>query len=178
MNNSYLSVSKPDKKLNIIQVRVKSTDELFAKEFNDKLVANVNEFYIQTKTKKSLQNVSILQTQTDSVKRALNGAIHSTLTVADATPNLNISRQLLREPAQRSQFTADANKVLLTELVKNLELTKMALRRETPLIQIIDAPIIPLEIDKLSKFIALWAGGVIGGGLCIFALILKKIARI
>ena len=47
----YLTVDKPDKKLSLTSVKVKSTDPLFAKAFTEDLVANVNAFYIQTKTR-------------------------------------------------------------------------------------------------------------------------------
>ena len=40
------------------------------KAFNDNIVKNVNDFYIQTKTKIEFQNVQILQHQTDSVRNA------------------------------------------------------------------------------------------------------------
>ncbi|RYY06231.1 MAG: lipopolysaccharide biosynthesis protein, partial [Sphingobacteriaceae bacterium] len=55
INDKILTVTKPDKKLNIIQVDVVSKNELFSKIFNDRLVQTVNNFYAQTKTKKSYQ---------------------------------------------------------------------------------------------------------------------------
>jgi uncharacterized protein involved in exopolysaccharide biosynthesis len=45
----------------------------------------------------------------------------------------------------------EMNRAILEELVKNLELAKISLRRETPLIQTIDQPILPLEKKKVSK---------------------------
>lgn len=51
INNGFLEVDKPDKKLNIIEVSVKAPDELFAKAFNEHLVKTVNDFYLQTKQK-------------------------------------------------------------------------------------------------------------------------------
>ena len=65
IKKNNLFVVKSDKKLSIIEVDVKSKDEFFAKIFNNQIVRTVNEFYIQTKTKKSLQNVKILQQKTD-----------------------------------------------------------------------------------------------------------------
>ena len=55
INKSFLEVTKPDKKLSIIKVSFKSQDEIFAKSFTDKLVENVNDFYVNTKTKKSVK---------------------------------------------------------------------------------------------------------------------------
>lgn len=154
INKNYLAVGKPDKKLSIIKVDVKTSDELFSKEFNDRLVRNVNNFYLQTKTKKSLNNVTILQHKVDSVRNVMNGAIYTAAAVSDATPNLNPTRQTQRiAPIQRSQFTAESNKAILSTLVQNLELTKMALLKETPLIQLVDRPVYPLIKSSYNKIL-------------------------
>ncbi|MCZ4242920.1 Wzz/FepE/Etk N-terminal domain-containing protein [Pedobacter punctiformis] len=186
LNKNYLVVTKPDKKLSTIQVDVKAKDELFAKAFNDELVKNVNEFYVNTKTKKTLQNVKILQLKTDSVRSVMNGAIYTAVAVADATPNLNPTRQVQRvAPVQKAQFSAETNKVILSEMAKNLEMTKMALLKETPLIQVIDQPIYPLEKKKLGYLKGIVLGGILAGILTVMYLsissflqnILKKDSR-
>ncbi|MEJ7691781.1 lipopolysaccharide biosynthesis protein [Daejeonella sp.] len=174
INQSYLSVSKPDKKLSIIKVAVNSKDEFFAKAFNNQIVQNVNDFYVQTKTKKALENLAIIQRQTDSVRNVLSGAIYQTAAIADATPNLNPTRQILRAPAQRSQFNAEANKAILTQLVQNLELAKLSLRKETPLIQVIDQPVMPLDKDKFGKLKSMIIGGLLAGILIVGFLISRR----
>ncbi|WP_285009898.1 lipopolysaccharide biosynthesis protein [Pedobacter faecalis] len=159
INTKHLSVAKPDKKLSIIKVMFKSREERFAKLFNDRLVQNVNDFYIQTKTKKSLDNVLILQAKADSVRAVMEGAIYSAVKVTDLTPNLNPTRQVQRSaPLQRAQFSAETSKAILSELVKNLEMSKLALLKEKPLIQIVDSPILPLPQEKIG----LLTGGVFG----------------
>lgn len=179
INKNILSVTKPDKKLGTIQVDVKSNDEIFSKKFNDELVRNVNEFYISTKTKKTFQNVKILERKTDSVRRVMNGAIYTAVQVADETPNLNPTRQVQRvAPAQKAQFSAETNKAILASLVQNLELTKMSLLKETPLIQVIDYPIYPLRKDKLGKAKGIVYGGILGGFLICFILILRRLVKI
>jgi len=175
---NYLNVARPDKKLSVIKTTVSSQDEFFAKAFNEQIVENVNDFYIQTKTKKSLQNVTILQQKADSVRAAMNGAIYTAAAVADATPNLNPTRQIQRiAPVQRSQFSAETNKAILEELVKNLEMSKMTLRKETPLIQVVDEPVFPLESQKLAKSKGIMIGGVFSILVIIFVLVLKKMYR-
>jgi len=178
INTGYLKVLKPDKKLGIIRVDVSAGDESFAKVFNDQIVKNVNDFYIQTKTKKSLDNIAILQQKTDSVRSVLNGAIYTAAIVADETPNLNPTRQVQRiAPIQRSQFNAETNKIVLSELVKNLEMSKMGLLKETPLIQVIDQPIFPLYMERFGKAKGIILGGIILGFLTVMFLILKKIFK-
>lgn len=173
-----LSLTKPDKKLSIIKVDVKSVDEIFAKRFNEELVKNVNDFYVETKTKKSLSNVAILQRKTDSVRAVMNGEIYSAAVVADATPNLNPTRQVQRAaPVQRAQFSAETNKAVLGEMVKNLEMSKMALLKETPLVQVVDEPVYPLYKERLGKAKGIVIGGVIFGFLTVFILLLRAVIK-
>lgn len=170
-----LSVDKLDKKLSIISVKIKSKDEIFSKYFTEILVKNVSDFYVETKTKKSLQNVNILQHQTDSVRRQLNGAISGVASSMDANPNANPSRLMLKVPSQRRQVDVQANTAILTELVKNLELSKVSLRKETPLIQVIDYPILPLQVEKINKVLAAVVGIAVFMFFTILFLIVKRL---
>nr|WP_121270550.1 Wzz/FepE/Etk N-terminal domain-containing protein [Pedobacter schmidteae] len=178
VNKNYLKVGKLDKKSSIIKVDVSSEDQAFAKAFADEIVSSVNRFYIETKTKKALQNVNILQHKTDSVRRVMNGAIGTAAAIVDATPNLNPARQAQRiAPVQKSQFSAETNKAVLGELIKNLELSKITLLKETPLIQVVDQPILPLEVERVGKGKGIFLGGILGGFLTIVALIIKRIFK-
>lgn len=178
INNNYLKVSKPDTKLNIIKVVVTSKNEVFSKMFNDELVKNVNDFYVQTKTKKSVANVNILQQKVDSVRKVMNGAIYSSSAIADATPNLNVTRQVQRAaPIQRSTFNAETNKTILAELVKNLEMSKMSMLSEAPLIQVVDQPVYPLEKEKLSFIKGIVLGFFIFSCLSVVVLLVKRVLK-
>jgi len=179
IRKNYLSVSKPDKKLSKIQVDVKSTDELFSKRFNEAIVANVNDFYLQTKTKKAAQNVAIMQHKVDSVRAVMNGAIYTAVAITDATPNLNPTRQIQRAaPAQRAQYSAEANKAVLGSLLQNLEASKLTLMKETPLLEIIDQPILPLNKTRFGKLKGLILGGILFGFLSMLYLIINKLIKV
>ena len=169
-----LLVDKVDKKLSIVTVSVKSEDQLFSKYFAEVLVSEVSAFYIDTKIKKSTQNVSILQHQTDSVRKELNLALLGVAQYVDATPNANSLRQQLRVPTQRRQVDVQADQAILTELVKNLELSKISLRKETPLIQIIDKPILPLYKERVGKIKGFIIGGFLAGFLIVAYLSVKR----
>ncbi len=175
IDKNYLTVTKPDKKLSIISVQVKSKDELFAKQFTDKIVENVNDFYVQTKTKKSFENLQILQKQADSVRRVLNYSIGGAAAAVDANPNANPALQILRVPSQRRQVDVQASSAIYGEVVKNLEIARISLRKETPLIQIVDKPILPLDKVKVGKIKGAFIGLFIGGFLSVFFLLGKKI---
>ncbi|MEN5058236.1 lipopolysaccharide biosynthesis protein [Sphingobacterium kitahiroshimense] len=160
-----LVIDKIDKKSSIIKVEINAKNEQFAKSFNEVLVSTVNNFYVKTKTKKSLDNIAILQTKTDSVRAAMNGNIATAAVITDATPNLNPTKLAQRLiPTQKSQFSAETNKAILGQLVQNLEMSKMNLLKEAPLIETIDEPIYPLQVYKFSK-----AKGIIFGVvICVF----------
>ncbi len=173
-----MTIGRIDRKMNIVKVDIKSGDELFAKAFNKQLVQTVNEFYLQTKTKRSLDNIAILQHKTDSVKGVMTGSIYRAAQVVDITPNLNPTRLSQRTaPIQTAQASADVNKNILSQLVQNLELSKIALQKETPLIQVVDEPILPLDKEELGKKKALVLGGLSGGIFILFLLVVVKVVK-
>ncbi len=159
---SNLSIKQRDKRLGIIDAIVTSPNEQFSKKFVEVLVEVVSRFYIETKTKKTAYNVSILQRQADSIRYQLNSAIGGVALGLDATYNLNPAMSASRLQSQKRQIDVQANTAILIELTKNLELAKISLRKETPLIQVIDYPILPLEKQKLSKRKGAITGGMIG----------------
>jgi hypothetical protein len=172
---NLLSVAKVDKKLSILKVTVNSEDEIFSKAFTEAIVTEVSNFYVETKTKKSKANVAILQFQVDSIRNQLNSAISGVAQSNDDVPNLNVSRQILRSSGQQRQIDVQANTAILTELVKNLEVSKLSLRKETPLIQIIDKPILPLPVEKFGKVKGILLGGFLAGFLVVMGLILRRV---
>jgi hypothetical protein len=165
---NYLSVEHLGR-LSLFRVEVRSIDEDFSKLFNEQIVKTVNDFYIQTKIFRSAENIKLIQHQVDSINIALNGAMYRVASSTDVTINANPARQVLHLPSQRSQVQAENNRAMLNELVRNLELTKMALRKETPLIQIIDGPVFPLEKRRDSRAHAIGIGASIGAMLAIVA---------
>jgi hypothetical protein len=177
ITKNNLFVDKLDKKLSIITVKVESKNEVFSKYFTEILVRTVSDFYISTKTKRSAQNVNILQHQTDSVRRELNSAITGVATTSDVNPNPNPALQIIRVPSQRKQVDVQADIAILTELVKNLELSKMSLRKETPLIQIIDSPILPLEKSHIGYILGIFLGGIIGFFLAVAGITFRKVFK-
>lgn len=159
VKRNILKFDNLDKNKSIVKIDVVSVNEVFAKEFNEALVKVVNNFYIETKTKKTMDNISILQQKTDSVKSVMNSAISTAAITLDNTPNLNPTRQSIRAvPSQRSQFSVETNKSVLEQLTQNLELAKMSMMKESPLIQIVDEPIYPLQKNGISfvKYLGLF----------------------
>jgi len=174
LSKAGLAVGQKDKKISIIDIDVSSTNELFAKYFCEALAKEVGQFYVETKSKKARMNMAILERQVDSIRRELNGAITGVAVANDNTFNLNPALNVRRAPSARRQVDVQANTAILTELVKQAELAKVTLRKETPLIQVIDRPILPLPKERFGKGKGIILGGFIGGFLIVLFLIVRR----
>ena len=177
LSKTGLSVGQKDKKISIITIDVNSTNELFSKYFTEALVKEVSDFYVATKSKKARMNMDILERQTDSIRRELNGAITGVAVANDNTFGLNPAMNVRRAPSARRQVDVQANTAILTELVKQTELAKVTLRKETPLIQVIDQPILPLKKEKFGKAKGIVLGGVLAGFLIVIVLLVRRILK-
>nr|WP_315177789.1 lipopolysaccharide biosynthesis protein [uncultured Flavobacterium sp.] len=172
-----LSVGQRDKKIAIINIDMSSTNELFALYFIEALVKQVSDFYVATKSKKARINMDILERQTDSIRRELNGAITGVAIANDDTFGLNPAMNVRRAPSARRQVDVQANTAILTELVKQTELAKVTLRKETPLIQVIDSPILPLKKEKFGRLKGLVLGGFLVVFFTVFVLIIRRFLK-
>lgn len=170
-----LAVGRIDKKLSIVSASMMSEDEAFAKCFIEQLTINGIEYYINYRSKKSRENVAILQHQFDSVRQVLSGNIVSAATTTDL--NVNPTRQIVRAGIQNKQIDIQANGQLYGELLKQLELSKIALQKETPFIEIIDRPRYPLEMTKMGRLKGGMLFAIVGGLVCCVFLLGRRAYR-
>jgi uncharacterized protein involved in exopolysaccharide biosynthesis len=175
--NSKIVIGPKDKKSSILALSIKSKNELFCKLFCEQLLKETSDFYIETKSKKARLNVNILQRQVDSVRIELNNAITGVATATDNVYNLNPAFNLKKTPSTKRQFDVQVNTAILTQLVTQLELSRVSLRKETPLVQLIDRPILPLEKEKLGKLKSMILGGILAGFSTVLYLLLGRIYK-
>jgi uncharacterized protein involved in exopolysaccharide biosynthesis len=168
-----LVISKLEKKVDIVSINVQSKDQLFAKFFAENLAKTVTDFYIETKTSKSRKDCNILQKRVDSVTSELNAAMSGRAKELDQ--NFGIIRQQAAVPRLRNELKVQMLSALYSELVKNLEFSKLSLMREAPLIQIIDRPILPLEFNRVNRLISTLFGIIIFGLSTLLILGIKKV---
>jgi len=172
-----LSIAQKDKKVSITSIEVVSENENFSKVFCENLVKEISDFYIETKSKKARLNVEILQRQADSIRGELNGAITGVAVEMDNVYNLNPAFNVRSTPSKKRQVDVQANTAILTQLIAQLELSKVTLRKETPLIQVIDKPILPLEKEKVGKLKSLILGGFLAGFLTVLYLVFGRLYK-
>jgi len=152
-----------------------SENEIFAKAFVIQLVNEATSFYIGIKTKRSQHTVDNLQAKADSIEQLLNRKTYTYAMEQDV--NLNPVRKVATVNSEMVSRDKVVLQTMFSEVVKNLELSKMAMAQETPVIQIIDAPILPLMVQKLGITKGIVIGGIVAGFLCVFALTGIRIYR-
>jgi hypothetical protein len=160
-----LSIDKRKKDVDIINITFLNEDELFAKLFTEMLIDIVSEFYIQTKTKNTKINLAMMEARADTVRREYEKALIDQAIYSDE--NMSPSRQIVRVEQQKIQTTIQLTGSTYAELTKNIEILKLDLAQQTPLIQVIDTPIMPLEIQSLGKIKGIILGGFLGGFLIV-----------
>ena len=174
IKKNYLLVDKPSRKTTILEIGFNHKSEKLAKNFNHNLVKIVNQFYNETKTLKTGSNLKILQRQSDSVKNILDTSIMILAEIDQRIPNPNPITKVSLVPYQKAMIDVQANSAIYQELLKQLELAKVTHRNKTPLIQIIDEPIYPLENSRWKLFKTLIYGLCFGFGFSILLLSIRR----
>ncbi len=174
LDEDKFQVIQKDKRYSIFNIDIVNDDELFAKMFCESLAEEVSNFYIDTKSRKAKINYEILKKQTDSVRNELNQSILNTSKSTDNIFNLNPSLNIKSAPIRQRQVDVQANTAILTQLVAQLELSKVNLRKETPLIQIIDSPFLPLNKIAPSKITYSIIGALVAFILASFLILILK----
>lgn len=168
VRDKVLDVSKPDKKQGFIHVACVHGDRKLAIRLSEVMINTVTDFYIESLTKKARKNLDVLKSESDSVQRELNRNLALTASLSDL--NVNPLKQVLKTEQNRAVIDLQISMAVFGELVKNLQLAEIGLRKQTPLITVIESPVYPLEKVGLGLFKLLAIGMILGLGVAVFLL--------
>jgi len=176
IKSNVLTIARKDKKLSFVNVNFSSENEFFSKLFEEKLMEVTYRFYKETKTAQSRANVNMMQAKADSIKHLYESSLYRSAGYSQV--NINQALSFAAVPKLKQENNAQLYATVYTEVLKNLETLKLDMARETPIVQIIDTPRFPLDIERLGKGKAMATGGALGGFLIVFyllgAMFLKK----
>lgn len=167
IKGAYLKVQLTPKTQNVIGVSFKSQDELFSEAFAQKLVSTVNSYYIQTKTKKAAAEVALLEQKASQYKSSMSSEMYEVASGYDDAPYANPNRQVLRVEPQRKQVDAKISGEIYGGLVQQLEMSRTVLQKQMPLIQIIEEPVLPLNVTGPNLIMAVVLGAFVAGFLAL-----------
>jgi len=158
---------------NIITLSYCSVNEEFAKAFVEALIEQMSKMYITHQTAQASNSLSFLTSRSDSVFMELEIAEEEFANVKDINQRIVKASGRLKE-LQLMRRVEVLNAMYL-EIVKNLEISKITLLNQTPIIQIIDKPLLPLQIEKKSKSTLGLLGFFLGGFLSLSFFVLRKL---
>lgn len=155
-----LDVYKPDKKLSLVHVNVTHENKYIAQALTESIVQNTTEYFLETITSKARKNLQVLQNQRDSAQDYLSAALRRNAGARDAMVNpLFQSGQVDQYETYVDLQIANA---LFVEIAKNLTLAEIGLRKQTPLIQVIERPNFPLKRSGLEWYEWMGLGALVG----------------
>jgi len=161
IKSNALTVIRKDKKISIVNIDFRSIDEQFSKLFLEELMEQTYQFYKETKTSQARANVNMVQHTADSIKALYEGALYKGAGYSQV--NINPALQFAAVPRIKQENNAQLYGTVYAEVLKNLETLKLDMARETPIVQMIDEPRLPLQKDKLGKGKGIIMGGILGG---------------
>ena len=166
VTKEVLDVYKPDKKLSLVYVNTIHENKYFAQAFTEAIVANTTSFFLESITAKARVNLEVLQNQRDSAGVALKAAIQRNANAQDNAVNSIFQRAQVDKYA--SFVDLEIANALFIEITKNLTLAEIGLRKQTPLIQVVEHPAFPLKKTGLFWWEWMLLGAGAGAALGIY----------
>ena len=148
-SSEYIYADRPDKKLSLYQLNVKTPDEKLSKIFTDRLIDMASSFYTEITSKKDKETLEILEQRVSSLKSNVGISID----VRAASQDANVSPAFAAAQSQgvKQQYNMQAYGEAYKEMFKTLEMARYQYLKKIPLLQIVDHADYPMKKIKASK---------------------------
>lgn len=156
-------IAKTDKKLGFFEINTTMKDEKLAQLFCIRMIKQSTDFFISTKTKRLRNNVNRLQHRADSIGLILNRKTYAASAANESLLDLNPAYTTANADVEVKQRDKIVLSTIFSETVKNLESSKTMLAQETPTVQIVDEPELPLKKNRLKYSMGIFIGILLSG---------------
>ena len=160
INKDNLNVQRTNKKGSIISISTNSTNPQFSKLFSERLLNETSEMYIKIKVGNLSSNINRLQNKADSLQSLLNRTSYQS--AALNTFDANEAYKSSAVPEEMSQRDKLVLNTLYAEVVKNVEILRISLINQKPIIQVLDLPKFPL-VNQQKSFLIIELIGLLAG---------------
>lgn len=154
INSSQFELVKVDKKASFIEATATMQNESLAQLYCERIVNIAIETYLSIKMQRQMNTVNKLQSRVDSISKILNiktvsgASLQTNAITMDINPLYKSGAIVANETTLRDKTMLSA---IFASVTQNLEMAKFTLSQETPVIEIVDKPILPLRKDKIGK---------------------------
>jgi len=170
-----LVVEMQSDKANIISLSYSSVNDELAKQFVEVLIDQMSKMYVVHQTAQAKNTLDFLQIRADSVFGELELAEEEFARMKDINQRIIKASGRLKE--LQLMRRVEVLSTMYLQIIKNLELSKITLLNNTPIINIIDKPILPLEVDSKSKTLLGILGAFLGGFLSVCFFVFRKLFK-
>ena len=160
INKDNLNVQRTNKKGSIISISTNSASPQFSKLFSERLLNETSEMYIKIKVGNLSSNINRLQNKADSLQALLNRTSYQS--AALNTFDANEAYKSSAVPEEMSQRDKLVLNTLYAEVVKNVEILRISLINQKPIIQVLDLPKFPL-VNQQKSFLIIELMGILAG---------------
>lgn len=162
---------------NIMSLDVSTRDETLSLMLAHQMFKSLSDYYINKAIEKQLKTYKVVSAKKDSVLTVLKGTEYQLANFKDSHRGLLLRTDQISELRLQREITALS--AMYAEVLKNTEVADFSLKNKMPFIQIIDAPLSPIQPTQVSLLrkllIGLLIGGVVGSVFVIGRRILKDI---
>ncbi len=168
----------------IIRANFESNSPLFGKFFIEELIVTLRDFYVNKTVEQQKIAYEVISHRTDSIYNRLLGADHSLAEWLESNKKPLMARTIKADKkikGEQIQRSAEILGVMYEEAVRQREIARMNMINNTPLIQVIDLPRLPLKERKPNKLsyylMAILFGGLLGVSLVSLRKMIKDAFR-
>ena len=159
----------------ILYIKTTTLNGKLSADVTNLIFDQLSEYYISKSIEKQKKTYDIVKEKKDSILTELKKTERQLAAFKDRNYGAYNYKSTLRE----KELTRELHKLNLMygEIIKNLEIADFSLKNNTPFVQVIDRPLLPLDSEKPSLIRKIIMGLFIGAFLSIMFIILRKIYR-
>lgn len=154
-----LQVEKTNRKGSIYSVSFSSTHPELASLMTRRLVAITAKLYVDIKTKNITANIVKMESKADSLRQLFGAKVSQAYSYQTIDANEAYTQNRVAADVSAGDKTILFG--LYAEVMKNLEVSRLMLVNQTPVIQVLDEPDQPLEDTRMSLLKKLLYTGII-----------------
>ena len=146
---------------NIMSIDVSTSDEALSLALAHRMFESLSRYYVNKAIEKQLKTYNVVSAKKDSVLTVLKSTEYQLANFKDTHRGLLMRTDQVSELRLTREITALA--AMYAEVLKNTEVADFSLKNKLPFIQLIDAPLSPIQPTQISLLRKLLMGIIIGG---------------
>jgi len=160
----------------IMSFVTRSEDELISHDLTNAVFRATSKFYVEKSREKQQNTFDVLNEKRDSLRKRYNQLEYRYADLVDKSSGLFSKKADIKIDRARAEMVQLGT--ALSKLEENIALVEFGLENSTPVLQVIDAPILPLEEEKTGQIKSILIGLLGGLGLSIGLIILITFGRL